>query len=201
MRNPRLPLGPSAARVPQSEMSKGAADRWGMAAAFPPDALPQRAVATRRRPQQRLTIRLVPSSNTKLSVRKRTPRLPLREFARLPPAGDSELSSHGPNNAFRGMREATQSARDIIAEELRCDRAVPSRWRIQITQEDNTALQTVPIWLQSSIHSQEHSYTVYVRWAPSRARTWSSNGVMRKEGSIASPRSCASWFPSTWMSS
>jgi hypothetical protein len=40
--------------------------------------------------------------------------------------------------------EATQSARDIIAEELRCGRAVPSRWSIQITQEDDTVLQTIP---------------------------------------------------------
>src|SRR5262245_59637702 len=40
--------------------------------------------------------------------------------------------------------EATQSVRDLIAEELRCGRAVPSLWSIQITQEDDTVLQTVP---------------------------------------------------------
>ncbi len=54
-------------------MWKGAADRWGMAAAFPPDALPLHAVAaTRRRPPQRPYV--TPRSNVehKLSVRKRT---------------------------------------------------------------------------------------------------------------------------------
>ena len=40
--------------------------------------------------------------------------------------------------------EATQSARDLIAEELRCGRAVPSLWSIQISQEDDTVLETVP---------------------------------------------------------
>src|SRR5262245_55013669 len=52
-------------------MWKGAADRWGMAAAFPPEALPLRP-ATRRRPPQRPYG--TPRSNVghKLSVRKRT---------------------------------------------------------------------------------------------------------------------------------
>jgi hypothetical protein len=40
--------------------------------------------------------------------------------------------------------EATQCARDLIAEELRCGRAAPFGWRIQIAQEDETILETVP---------------------------------------------------------
>ena len=39
--------------------------------------------------------------------------------------------------------EAIQSARDLIAEKLRCGRAVPSRWRIQIALEDETIVETV----------------------------------------------------------
>jgi hypothetical protein len=63
----------SAVRAPRNEMSKGAADRWGMAAAFPPDALPLRAVAaTRRRPPQRPYERPRSHVGRKLSVRKRT---------------------------------------------------------------------------------------------------------------------------------
>src|SRR5262245_43534600 len=41
-------------------------------------------------------------------------------------------------------QEATQSARDLIAEELRCGRAAPSQWRIQIALEDETIVETVP---------------------------------------------------------
>jgi len=51
--------------------------------------------------------------------------------------------------------EATQSARDLIAEELRCGRAVPSLWSIQITQEDDTVLQTVPL-VRLFIHDDVH---------------------------------------------
>jgi hypothetical protein len=40
--------------------------------------------------------------------------------------------------------EATQSARDLIAEELRWGRADPSRWRIQIALGDETIVETVP---------------------------------------------------------
>ena len=40
--------------------------------------------------------------------------------------------------------EATQSARDLIAEELRCGRVAPSEWRIQIALEDDTILAMVP---------------------------------------------------------
>ena|SRR5215510_3201188 len=40
--------------------------------------------------------------------------------------------------------EATQSARDLIAEELRCGRVAPSEWRIQIALEDDTIVETVP---------------------------------------------------------
>src|SRR5262245_54171954 len=40
--------------------------------------------------------------------------------------------------------EATQSARDLIAEKLRCGQAVPSRWRIQIALKDETIVETVP---------------------------------------------------------
>jgi len=40
--------------------------------------------------------------------------------------------------------EATQCARDLIAEELRCGRAVPSQWGIQIAHEDETIVDTVP---------------------------------------------------------
>jgi hypothetical protein len=39
--------------------------------------------------------------------------------------------------------EATQSARDLIAEELRCGREVPSQWRIQIALEDEAIVETV----------------------------------------------------------
>jgi len=39
--------------------------------------------------------------------------------------------------------EATQSARDLIAEKLRCGQAVPSRWHIQIALEDETIVETV----------------------------------------------------------
>ena len=39
--------------------------------------------------------------------------------------------------------EATQSARDLIAEELRCGRQVPSQWRIQIALEDEVIVETV----------------------------------------------------------
>ena len=70
---PRVPSRHSAVRVPRNQMWKGAAGRWGMSAAFPPDALPLRAVATtRRRPPQRPNG--TPRSNVgrKLSVRKRT---------------------------------------------------------------------------------------------------------------------------------
>ena len=51
--------------------------------------------------------------------------------------------------------EATQSARDLIAEELRCGRAVPSLWSIQITQEDDTVLQAVP-FVRLLIHDDVH---------------------------------------------
>jgi len=40
--------------------------------------------------------------------------------------------------------EATQCARDLIAEELRCGRAVPSQWGIQIADEDETIVDTLP---------------------------------------------------------
>src|SRR5262249_9599555 len=40
--------------------------------------------------------------------------------------------------------EATQCARELIAEELRCGRAVPAQWRIQIARSDETILDTVP---------------------------------------------------------
>ena len=40
--------------------------------------------------------------------------------------------------------EAIQSARDLIAEELRCGRVAPSEWRIQIALEDDTIVETVP---------------------------------------------------------
>src|SRR5262249_37635802 len=39
--------------------------------------------------------------------------------------------------------EATQSARDLIAEELRCGREVPSQSRIQIALEDEAIVETV----------------------------------------------------------
>jgi hypothetical protein len=39
--------------------------------------------------------------------------------------------------------EAAQCARDLIAEELRCGRAVPAQWRIQIAHDDETILDTV----------------------------------------------------------
>ena len=39
--------------------------------------------------------------------------------------------------------EATQSARELIADELRRGRAAPSRWRIQIAQSDDTIVDTV----------------------------------------------------------
>jgi hypothetical protein len=40
--------------------------------------------------------------------------------------------------------EATQSARDLIAEELRHGRTAPSRWRIQIAHKDDTIVDTLP---------------------------------------------------------
>jgi hypothetical protein len=40
--------------------------------------------------------------------------------------------------------EATQCARDLIAERLRCGRAAPSRWCIHVAQEDDTIVHTVP---------------------------------------------------------
>lgn len=51
--------------------------------------------------------------------------------------------------------EETQSARDLIAEELRCGRTIPSLWSIQITQEVDTLLQTVP-FVRFLIHNDVH---------------------------------------------
>jgi len=55
MRDSLSPHGANAVRVPRHEISKGAAARVGLAAAFSPDAQPQRAVvATRHQQSQRL---------------------------------------------------------------------------------------------------------------------------------------------------
>jgi hypothetical protein len=40
--------------------------------------------------------------------------------------------------------EASQSARDLMAEELRCGRPVPLNWRAQVANEDGTILLTLP---------------------------------------------------------
>jgi hypothetical protein len=39
--------------------------------------------------------------------------------------------------------EATQAARDLMAEELRCGRPVPVGWQVQIAIEDGTILSTL----------------------------------------------------------
>jgi hypothetical protein len=39
--------------------------------------------------------------------------------------------------------EATQSARDLMAEELRCGRRVPVRWRVQIADESGAVVDTI----------------------------------------------------------
>ena len=61
--------------------------------------------------------------------------------------------------------EATQSARDLIAEELRCGRAVPSLWSIQISQEDDIVLETVP-FVRLLIHNDVHQLHVRRRYDP-----------------------------------
>src|SRR5215510_201088 len=62
--------------------------------------------------------------------------------------------------------EATQSARDLIAEELRCGRIAPSQWRIQIALEDETIVETVPFApLLLGDHSSSHGRRVSVRSA------------------------------------
>jgi hypothetical protein len=40
--------------------------------------------------------------------------------------------------------EASQSARDLMAEELRCGRFVPSRWRVQIAAADGSIVAAIP---------------------------------------------------------
>src|SRR5262249_35139354 len=80
---PPFPSRHSAVRVPRNEMSKGAADTWGMAAAFPPDAPPLRAVvATRRRRQQLLIVNLVPVSDA--NCQYENVRAPLQLNSSLP---------------------------------------------------------------------------------------------------------------------
>src|SRR5262245_53353683 len=65
---PQRSEGPNATRCGREPPT-----RWGLAAAFPPDALPLRAVVTtRRQPPQRRRVHLVPVSGAILSVRKRT---------------------------------------------------------------------------------------------------------------------------------
>src|SRR5262245_31836005 len=40
--------------------------------------------------------------------------------------------------------EATQSARDLMAEELRCGRPVPFGWKVQLADDDGNVLLTLP---------------------------------------------------------
>jgi hypothetical protein len=40
--------------------------------------------------------------------------------------------------------EASQSARDLMAEELRCGRAVPFAWQVQVADEEGAVLLTLP---------------------------------------------------------
>src|SRR5215471_12003609 len=57
--------------------------------------------------------------------------------------------------------EATQCARDLIAERLRCGRAAPSRWCIHVAQEDDTIVHTVPfapLLLGEEDHGGQHEF-------------------------------------------
>jgi hypothetical protein len=63
----------------------------------------------------------------------------LRERERLRDYDGEEFSS-----LASAREEAIQSARDLIAEELRCGRVAPSQWRIQVALEDETIVETVP---------------------------------------------------------
>jgi len=40
--------------------------------------------------------------------------------------------------------EASQSARDLMAEELRCGRPVPFAWQVQVADDDGNVLLTLP---------------------------------------------------------
>src|SRR5262247_3604182 len=40
--------------------------------------------------------------------------------------------------------EASQSARDLMAEELRCGRPVPFSWQVQVADTDGNVLLTLP---------------------------------------------------------
>jgi hypothetical protein len=42
------------------------------------------------------------------------------------------------------IAEASQSARDLIAEELRCGKAIPSRWEARIATADGDILKVLP---------------------------------------------------------
>ena len=57
--------------------------------------------------------------------------------------------------------EATQCARDLIAERLRCGRAAPSQWCIHVAQEDDTIVHTVPfapLLLGEDDHGGQHEF-------------------------------------------
>src|SRR5262245_18619977 len=53
-------------------------------------------------------------------------------------------------NEFSGIAEAEaeaiQSARNLISEELKCGRLIPTDWRMLIATDDDTILKTIPFF-------------------------------------------------------
>jgi hypothetical protein len=64
-------------------------------------------------------------------------------------------------NLALAREEASQSARDLMAEELRCGRFVPSQWRAQIATEDSAVVATIPF--ASLLFAQDGAHEARIR--------------------------------------
>lgn len=60
--------------------------------------------------------------------------------------------------------EAVQSARDLMAEELRCGRTVPFGWRAQVADEDGRVMLTLPF--ARLVFSEDLAAEVLKDWRP-----------------------------------